>query len=113
MNFFKTVAGLVTGAGAAVVAGVTVSLLGMTAFDFHSALVLGAVLGTSLVLLNIVEPQKKAVSTFLGGGMAACAYIALTSAAAMTLMGAFGAVIMGAFVGWLVVSADAFNGNKS
>lgn len=112
MNFFKTFAGLVTGAGAAVVAGVTVSLLGMTAFDFQSALTLGAVLGASLVLLNIVEPQNKAVSTYIGGGMSAVAYVMLTSTAAMTLMGALGAVIIGAFVGWLVVSADAFNGEK-
>lgn len=113
MNFFKTFAGLVTGAGAAVVAAVAVSLLGITAFDFFSALGLGALLGAVLVLLNSVEPQKTVVNAYLGGGISVCAYIALTAAATITLMGAFGAAIIGAFAGWLVVSADAFNGNKS
>lgn len=108
-SFFKTFAGLVTGSGAAAVAGIAVSLLGMTAFDFQWTLIFGASLGTSLTVLNLIEEQDTFTNTFLGAGMGVVAYVALSSLATMTVLGSFGAAIIGAFVGWLVLAAESFN----
>lgn len=109
MNFLKTVAGLVTGAGTAVVAGIAMSMLGMQAFDFQTALIFGAVFGASQALLNIVEPQDTFTNTYLGGGLAVVAYLALTPLAAMTFLGMFGAAFIGAAVGLLCAIAESVN----